>query len=140
MNHDKFFIISHLARNGREDKVEETTVVFRQPPDEIPQTFVAPYSCRYEGQWYRENEEFRTGVNDCSVCICIDTEVKCNDDNCTPPTTTTTTSTTQAPLPATTPFVPGPIGEIGARGDRGDAGEPGVPVCICLLPFMLKIL
>ena len=65
------------------------------------------------------------GPNGCSVCICVDTEVKCSDDYCPPPPTTqrpttTSTSTTLPPtttsttsLPVTFPFVPGPIGDIG---------------------------
>lgn len=108
-----------IARNGRDDVVERTTSAFRQPPDEIPKALEIPYSCRYEGKWYREGEEFRMGPNDCSICICIDTQVNCNDDACIPPTTTTSTTTTTLP-----PFIPLP----GDRGDRGERGERGQPV------------
>lgn len=127
-------LIYFTARNGRpeEEQVENTTV-FQQPPDEIPQPIVQPFSCHFEDKWYREGEEFRMGPNGCSVCMCVDTDVKCNDDNCPPPTTTqkptttqrsttqrpTTSTTTEPPttttsLPVTLPFVPGPIGEIGS--------------------------
>ena len=37
----------------------------------MPQPLEVPYSCRYEGRWYREGEEFRMGLNGCSVCICV---------------------------------------------------------------------
>lgn len=128
------------------NRVEATTRVFQQPDDEIPRTsapeaiqgkiqnvvllklshgnaFAAPFSCHHEGNWYREREEFREGPDDCSICLCVNTVVKCNDESCPRSTTTTTTTTTPAP---TTPF--GPRGEIGNNGERGDAGERGEPV------------
>ena len=98
-------LIIFTAQNGR--NVERTTAPFRQPPDEVPRPLEVPYSCRYEGRWYREGEEFRLGPNGCSECVCVDTVVKCNDDNCAPPPTTTTTTT----LP---PFIEGSRGEQGA--------------------------
>lgn len=86
----------------------------------------APFSCLYNGKWYREREEFYEGFEDCSICLCINTVVKCNDESC--PRSTT-------PLPTTT-FSPGPIGTIGSEGDlgakgdkgsQGDSGTPGIP-------------
>ena len=143
---DFIFLIHNnfTARNGRpEEEHVENTTVFQQPPDEIPQPIVQPFSCLFQDKWYREGEEFRMGPNDCSVCICVDTEIKCSDDNCPPPSTTTqkptttqratTIKTTEAPttttpLPVTIPFVPGPIGDIGPQGERGDRGDRGEPV------------
>lgn len=87
--------------------------------------FAAPFSCHYKGNWYRERQEFKEGPDDCSICLCVDTVVKCNDESC--PRSTTTTSTTTTPAP-TTPFYNGPRGELGNEGVRGDAGERGEPV------------
>ncbi|KAG5675964.1 hypothetical protein PVAND_005820 [Polypedilum vanderplanki] len=42
----------------------------------------APYTCQYNGRWYREREEFKSGPNDCMTCVCIDTEVACDDREC----------------------------------------------------------
>lgn len=86
---------------------------------------LAPFSCLHDGQWYREREEFRLGVNGCSICLCVNTQVKCNDESCPRLTTTTTTTTTPA---TTTPFIDGPKGDYGVVGDRGEAGERGEPV------------
>lgn len=86
----------------------------------MPQPLEVPYSCRYEGRWYREGEEFRMGLNGCSICICVDTEVKCNDDNCVPPTTTTTSTTTTSTI---SPFIEGGRGEQGPPGDRGNCNR-----------------
>lgn len=72
---------------------------------------------------YREREEFRAGPDDCSICHCINQQIRCNDEACPRPTTTTT------PAP-TTPFVDGPRGDAGYTGERGDPGEPGQPVSL----------
>lgn len=92
--------------------MEQSTVVFRQPADEMPQPLEVPYSCRFEGRWYREGEEFTMGQDGCSVCICVDTEVKCNDDNCIPLTTTSTTTSTTSTT-TQLPFIEG------GRGGQG---------------------
>ncbi|XP_070503028.1 fibulin-1-like isoform X1 [Chironomus tepperi] len=39
-------------------------------------------SCHFQNKSYREGEEFRLGPNNCSICMCIDTEIKCDDDEC----------------------------------------------------------
>lgn len=83
----------------------------------------APFSCFHEGQWYREREEFKEGPDGCSICLCVNTQVKCNDESC--PKATTTTTTTSAP---TTPFVDGPRGDSGYTGERGEIGDRGQPV------------
>lgn len=62
----------------------------------------APYSCQYEGRRLRDGDEFRTGPNGCSLCVCHETEVKCNEDECTLEDT------------ANLPQFEGPI-----RGDQG---------------------
>lgn len=77
----------------------------------------------HKGQWYRERQEFKEGPDDCSICLCVNTQVKCNDESC--PRETTTTSTTPAP---TTPYDIGPRGETGYSGARGDQGERGEQV------------
>lgn len=116
---------NYTARNGRnENEKVEATTAFQQPPDEVPQPISQPFSCHFQGNWYREGEEFQMGANGCSSCICIDTEVKCNDDNCPKPTTTLRPTTTQIPTTTTTttrrtttttpfPFVVGPGGDGG---------------------------
>lgn len=89
-------------------------------------SFLAPFSCLYKGNWYREREEFREGFEDCSICLCVNTVVKCNDESC--PRSTT--------APPTTTFIPGPIGDYGSsgetgpkgdKGSHGDIGTPGIP-------------
>lgn len=105
-----------VARNGREENAERTTQAFRQPPDEVPKSLEIPYSCNFEGKWYREGQQFRMGLDDCSICLCVDTEVKCSDDDCVPPTTTSTTTTTTSTTTAP-PFV-------AVNGDRGERGQP----------------
>lgn len=45
-------------------------------------SIVEPLSCHFQDKWYREGETFRMGLNDCSVCMCVDTEIRCNDDDC----------------------------------------------------------
>lgn len=65
------------------------------------------------------------GPDGCSICLCVNTQVKCNDESC--PRSTTTTTTTPA---TTTPFVDGPRGDLGYSGDRGEPGERGQPVSI----------
>lgn len=79
----------------------------------------APFSCLYKGNWYREREEFREGPDDCSICLCVNTQVKCNDESCPRETTTT-------PAP-TTPFSVGPKGDGGQAGEPGERGQPGIP-------------
>lgn len=119
----KFQEQGHLLLNLKQLLVNETiakTVIFIKT-----NYFLVPFSCLYKGNWYREREEFKTGPDGCSVCLCVNTEVKCNDETCPRPTTTTTT--TAAP-PTTTPFVDGPRGNDGYTGDRGDPGERGQPV------------
>lgn len=86
---------------------------------------LAPFSCLHEGQWYREREEFREGQDGCSICLCVNTQVKCNDESCPRPAPETTTT----PVP-TTPFVDGHRGEPGYSGDRGEPGNRGQPVRI----------
>lgn len=135
-----------------EPVVEATTVIFQQPEDEVPRArqpepesiignllrrhwmnvgmnldyFSAPFSCLHEGNWYREREEFREGPDGCSICLCVNTQVKCNDESC--PRDTTTTTTTTTPPPTTTPFIDGPRGESGTGGDRGALGVRGEQV------------
>ena len=87
----------------------------------------------HNGEWYRERQEFREGPNDCSICLCVNTQVKCNDESC-PRETTTTTTTTTTPAP-TTPFSVGPRGNGGRAGDPGDRGEPGTPVIFTISKF-----
>lgn len=82
----------------------------------------APFSCLRDGQWYREREEFREGPDGCSICLCVNTQVKCNDESCPRSTTTTTTPAT------TTPFVDGPRGGEGYPGHQGEPGISGIPV------------
>lgn len=69
-----------------------------------------PYSCQFESIWYKEGAKFNSGRDDCMHCICKDTKVTCNEDNCTPPTTTTTSTTTTTTLPP-------PVEEICQSGD-----------------------
>ena len=45
-------------------------------------SIVEPISCHFQDKWYREKEEFRMGPNNCSICMCVDTDVRCNDDEC----------------------------------------------------------
>lgn len=87
----------------KEENNEETTEVFRQPDDEHEVrterlevgSILAPFSCLFEDTWYREREEFRMGQDQCSICLCVGGQVKCNDESCPrttpkpPPTTTT---------------------------------------------------
>lgn len=88
----------------KEENNEDTTEVFRLPDDEVDQSrtvqpevasILAPFSCLFEGTWYREREEFRMGQDQCSICLCVNGQVKCNDESCPrttpkpPPTTTT---------------------------------------------------
>lgn len=109
------------------------------------ESIVAPFSCLYEGTWYREGEEFRSGPNGCSICRCVGGIVKCNDETCPRSTTTTTTttttprptrrptSTTTAPAPTTPEYDDsglgprGGPGNSGSRGGPGDNGPPGYP-------------
>lgn len=81
------------------------------------------------GNRYREREEFRSGFEDCAICICVNGNVKCNDEECpltgnVPPTTTTTT--TQAPQYDRASLL-GPRGEVGDAGNPGNPGTPGTP-------------
>lgn len=102
--------------------VEKVTESFQQPDDEVPRqpepepgTLVAAYSCLHEGNWYREREEFSTGPNNCAICLCVNGQIKCNNESCPriPKTTTTTTTTTQAPTTT----------EIVGVGERGIPGK-----------------
>jgi len=43
---------------------------------------VQPFSCYFQDKRYRDGEIFRVGLNSCSVCMCVDTDIKCNDDDC----------------------------------------------------------
>lgn len=45
-------------------------------------SMVQPFSCHFQDKWYREGESFRMGLNKCSVCMCVDTDIRCNDDEC----------------------------------------------------------
>lgn len=86
------------------------------------------------GNWYREREEFRSGFEECAICICVNGNVKCNDEECpltgnvnvnvVPPTTTTTT--TRAPQYDRASLL-GPRGEVGDAGNPGNPGTPGTP-------------
>lgn len=133
--------------------IDDTTEIYNQPEDEVPanpiqvESIVAPFSCLYEGTWYREREEFRSGPNGCSICLCVGGQVKCNDESCprettstttsttTPrPTrqrpTTTTTTTTTTPIPMYDDSGVGPRGGQGNIGSRGGPGDNGVPVSV----------
>jgi hypothetical protein len=149
---------------------EETTEVFQQPEDEIPVTaqpkinvssrrmeaesIVAPFSCNYADKWYREGEQFLSGIENCAVCTCRNGKVTCNEEACprltgqvdvniqrpTPRPTPRTTTTRTTPTPTTTttqranPFYPEYDASavsngqgMGGRGDTGFEGEQGRP-------------
>ena len=57
-----------------------------------------PYTCQFESTWYKEGDKFNNGPDNCIQCICIDSKVICNEDNCTPPSTTTSSTTLPPPV------------------------------------------
>ena len=71
--------------NAPVENPEDTTEIFRQPDDEVEQvpeqrtrplesdSIVVPFSCYYEGQWYREADRFQKG---CEECQCRDRQGK----------------------------------------------------------------
>lgn len=40
------------------------------------------YSCYHDNKWYREGETITEGVDRCRECVCVDSQMNCNDDNC----------------------------------------------------------
>lgn len=67
-------------------------------------SFLAPFSCEYEGKRYRSLDKFTSGTNGCAQCICLDGRVDCDESECKilvdPPETST------LPVPIEPRFIP----------------------------------
>lgn len=46
---------------------------------------VAPFTCEFHGKRYRTFEKFSPPHQPCAECICVDGEVKCNEEKCISP-------------------------------------------------------
>lgn len=107
---------------------------------------LAEYTCNYQGTWYREQQQFRTGVSNCAICRCIQGQAICDERRCvstsavheehslnvfpsrvSTSTTTTTTTTTEAPIETRSSPVNEPRNSGNFRGNDGYGGEPGRP-------------
>lgn len=145
-----------------ENGSRQTEASFRQPDNEIPvdaapaphitvsvsplepESIVQPFTCHYEGKWYREQEQFQSGYQGCATCRCRNKQVVCDEADCPkikadvsvtviPRTTTTTTTTTTTPVPEYDAAQLGnrlplaPAGEPGTPGESGVPGSPGTP-------------
>lgn len=120
-------------------------IVTSTPHSPAAENVIAAFSCNYEGNWYRENDEFTSDRDGCvHNCVCFEGEVICRAppgckpeaglvDIKPPEEPAVTTAKTLLPTqtqPAYAPYdgiVNGPRGERGYGGAQGPAGEPGYP-------------
>lgn len=72
---------AHSSDNGKYNTILSIRVFSIQNLIKFRYFFLVS-TCKADGKIYHNREEFRSGVDKCASCICIDSEIECDDSKC----------------------------------------------------------